>query len=64
MHGISEDAYLQVAKSRDHVAEGTTALVDAKKYQKKTRKLMCCLLIVLLIIVAIIVVVAIRPWNH
>lgn len=53
----------QVAKSRDHVAEGTTALVQAKKYQKKTRKLMCCLLIILLIVVAVIVVVAIQPWK-
>ena len=54
----------QVAKSVEYVQSGTTALVDAKKYQKKTRKLMCCALIILLVIVAVIVVVAIQPWKH
>ncbi|KAK9800794.1 hypothetical protein WJX73_004427 [Symbiochloris irregularis] len=53
-----------VAKSVDFVQKGTTMLIDAKRYQKKTRKLMCCALITMLIIIAIIVVVAIRPWKH
>ena len=38
----------------EYVQEGTTALVDAKKYQKGSRKLMCCILITVLIILGII----------
>ena len=33
---------------------GTTALVEAKKLQKGSRKLMCCILITVLIILGII----------
>ena len=54
---------MQVARSVDYVQGGTTALIQAKKYQKSTRKLICCALVIVLIIVAIIVVVAIQPWK-
>ncbi|DBA73303.1 hypothetical protein WJX77_008885 [Trebouxia sp. C0004] len=54
----------QVGKARDHVESGVNELVQAKKYQKNTRKWMCCGLVVLLIIIAVIVVVAIRPWRY
>lgn len=55
---------LQVGKARDHVESGVNELVQAKKYQKSTRKWMCCGLVILLIIIAVIVVVAIRPWRY
>ncbi|DBB18656.1 hypothetical protein WJX82_008162 [Trebouxia sp. C0006] len=54
----------QVGKARDHVESGVNELVQAKKYQKNTRKWMCCGLVVVLIIIAVIVVVAIRPWRY
>ena len=54
---------VQVGKARDHVESGVNELVQAKKYQKSTRKWMCCGLVILLIIIAVIVVVAIRPWR-
>ncbi|KAL3134903.1 hypothetical protein ABBQ32_007869 [Trebouxia sp. C0010 RCD-2024] len=54
----------QVGKARDHVESGVNELVQAKKYQKSTRKWMCCGLVILLIIIAVIVVVAIRPWRY
>lgn len=44
----------QVSRSVEYVQAGTTALVDAKKYQKGSRKLMCCILITVLIIIGII----------
>lgn len=44
----------QVARSVEYVQQGTTALVDAKRYQKGTRKLMCACLIICLIIIGII----------
>lgn len=44
----------QVARAVDYVESGTTALVDAKKSQKGSRKMMCCILITVLIIVGII----------
>lgn len=44
----------QVARAVDYVESGTTALVDAKKSQKSSRKMMCCILITVLIICGII----------
>ena len=44
----------QVSRSVEYVQAGTTALVDAKKYQKGSRKLMCCILVTVLIICGII----------
>ena len=48
----------------EYVQGGTTALIQAKSYQKGTRKLICCAIVIILIIVAIVVVVAIQPWKH
>ena len=45
---------MQVSRSVEYVQAGTTALVDAKKYQKGSRKLMCCILVTVLIICGII----------
>ena len=56
-------AVLQVAKSVEYVQQGTTALVDAKRLHKNTRKWLCIALIVVAIIVAIVIVVAIQPWK-
>lgn len=53
----------QVAKSVEYVSAGTTALVEAKRLQKGTRKLMCCGLVILLIIIVIIVIVVVKPWD-
>lgn len=55
---------VQVAKSVEYVQQGTTALVDAKRLHKNTRKWLCIALIVVAIIVAIVIVVAIQPWKH
>ena len=54
---------LQVAKSVEYVSAGTTALVEAKRLQKGTRKLMCCGLAIVVIIIVVIVIVIVRPWN-
>ena len=54
---------LQVAKSVEYVSSGTTALVEAKRLQKSTRKLMCIGLIIVVIIIIIIVIVIVKPWN-
>jgi len=53
----------QVARSVEFVQSGTTALQDAKTYQKKTRKMMCCAIMVLLCVAAIVVIVVVKPWN-
>ena len=54
----------QVAKARNHVQQGVTQLVEAKKLQKKTRKLMCCALITILIIIIVIVLAVVQPWKY
>ena len=54
----------QVAKARNHVQQGVTQLVEAKKLQKKTRKLMCCALITILIIIIVIVLAVGQPWKY
>ena len=64
MTALSTAGLLQVARSVEYVQGGTSALVQAKSYQKSTRKLICCALVIILIIVAIVVVVAIQPWKH
>jgi syntaxin 1B/2/3 len=53
----------QVAKARNHVQQGVTQLVEAKKLQKKTRKLMCCVIIIVLLIVIAIILAVIKPWT-
>jgi syntaxin 1B/2/3 len=54
---------LQVAKSVEYVSAGTTALVEAKRLQKGTRKLLCCGLVVVVIIIVVIVIVIVKPWQ-
>ncbi|BDA49471.1 Putative syntaxin-131 [Coccomyxa sp. Obi] len=53
----------QVGKARNHVQQGVTQLVEAKKLQKKTRKLMCCALVTVLLIIIAIVLAVVRPWT-
>lgn len=53
----------QVAKSVEYVSSGTTALVEAKRLQKGTRKLMCIGLLIVVIIIVVIVIVIVKPWN-
>ncbi|KAJ9522118.1 hypothetical protein QJQ45_005165 [Haematococcus lacustris] len=53
----------QVARSVEYVQSGTTALVDAKQLQKKTRKLMCCALFIVLLVALIIVLAVVQPWK-
>lgn len=54
---------VQVNNAVDHVQRGTSALQNAKKLQKNSRKWMCIAIIILLIIVAIIVVGVLKPWK-
>lgn len=60
---ILDNIESQVSNAVDHVQSGTTALQNAKKLQKKTRKWTCIAIIILLIIIAIIVVGVIQPWK-
>lgn len=55
---------VQVNNAVDHVQRGTSALQNAKKLQKNSRKWMCIAIIILLLIVAIIVVGVIQPWKN
>jgi syntaxin 1B/2/3 len=52
-----------VGKARNHVQQGVTQLVEAKKLQKKTRKLMCCALVTVLLIIIAIVLAVVKPWT-
>jgi len=54
----------QVSSAVDHVQQGNTALVKAKKLQKNSRKWMCVAILILLIFIIIIVVSVIKPWVH
>lgn len=59
--------HTQVSRSRAAVMQGTTELVQAKRYFKKSRRLMCCLLVLVLIICAVIaiaVVLSLHPWSR
>ncbi|KAI3465638.1 hypothetical protein Pfo_022301 [Paulownia fortunei] len=60
---ILDNIESQVSNAVDHVQSGTTALENAKKLQKNSRKWMCIAIIILLIIVAIIVVGVLQPWK-
>ena len=53
----------QVAKTVDFVNSGTSALVDAKTYQQRSRKTMCCVIVILLSIILVIVVGVLKPWE-
>ncbi|XP_015695530.1 syntaxin-132-like [Oryza brachyantha] len=52
-----------VSNATDHIQQGVTALQNARKLQKNSRKWMCYAIILLLIIVVIIVVAVIPPWK-
>lgn len=54
---------VQVANAVNHVQSGTTALQNAKKLQKNSRKWMCIAIIILLIIIAVIVIGVVKPWK-
>lgn len=56
----------QVSMSREAVQRGTTELVSAKRYFKRSRRCMCfafVLLIIIAIIIAVVIVVSIHPWS-
>lgn len=54
---------VQVTTAVDHVQRGTTALQNAKKLQKNSRKWMCIAIIILLLIIAVVVVGVLKPWK-
>ena len=58
---------VQVGRSRDAVAQGTTELVQAKRYMKKRQRLACCLGALVLIVCAVIaiaVTLSLHPWSR
>ncbi|KAG6385161.1 hypothetical protein SASPL_153989 [Salvia splendens] len=57
-------ALVQVTNAVDHVQSGTTALQNARKLHKGSRKCMCIAIIILLVIGVIIVVMFIIWSNH
>ncbi|KAK4420533.1 syntaxin [Sesamum alatum] len=61
---ILDNIESQVSNAVDHVQSGTTALHNAMKLQKNSRKWMCIAIIIFLIIVAIIVVGVLQPWEN
>ncbi|RLM85234.1 hypothetical protein C2845_PM04G03030 [Panicum miliaceum] len=52
-----------VSNATNHIQQGVSALQNAKKLQKNSRKWMCYAIIILLVIVVIIVVAVIQPWK-
>ncbi|OMO72333.1 hypothetical protein COLO4_27679 [Corchorus olitorius] len=60
---ILDNIESQVSTAVSNVQSGTTALQNAKKRQKSTRKWTCIAIIILLIIVAVIVVGVLKPWK-
>ncbi|ONM51489.1 Syntaxin 132 [Zea mays] len=52
-----------VSNATNHIQQGVSALQNAKKLQKNSRKWMCYAIILLLVIVAVIVVAVIQPWK-
>ncbi|XP_058006024.1 syntaxin-132 isoform X3 [Hevea brasiliensis] len=61
---ILDNIESQVANAVNHVQSGTTALQNAKKLQKNSRKWMCIAIIILLLIVAVIVIGVVQPWKN
>lgn len=58
---------LQVGRSREAVIQGTTELVQAKRYMKKRNRLLCCVIVLVLTICAVIaiaVTVSLHPWSR
>ncbi|KAH7531137.1 hypothetical protein ACOSP7_002648 [Xanthoceras sorbifolium] len=60
---ILDNIESQVSNAVTSVQTGTSALQNAKKLQKNSRKWMCIAIIILLLIVAVIVVSVIKPWK-
>ncbi|KAJ4730014.1 putative Syntaxin [Melia azedarach] len=60
---ILDNIESQVSNAVTSVQSGTTALQNAKKLQKNSRKWMCIAIIILLLIVAVIVIGVIKPWK-
>nr|CAB3455760.1 unnamed protein product [Digitaria exilis] len=52
-----------VSNATNHIQQGVSALQNAKKLQRNSRKWMCYAIIILLVIVVIIVVAVIQPWK-
>mmetsp|Transcript_9539 Transcript_9539/g.39036 ORF Transcript_9539/g.39036 Transcript_9539/m.39036 type:complete len:330 (-) Transcript_9539:767-1756(-) len=52
----------QVSKSVDYVHKGQVSLIQARKYQKSSRKWMCCSLICVLMIACAILLPVLQPW--
>ncbi|XP_057507270.1 syntaxin-132-like isoform X1 [Actinidia eriantha] len=61
---ILDNIESQVSNAVDHVQSGTTALQNAKKLQRNSRKWMCIAMIILLIIVAVVVLGVLKPWKN
>lgn len=55
---------VQVSNAVTSVQTGTTALQNAKKLQKSSRKWMCIAIIILLLIVAVVVIGVLKPWKQ
>lgn len=55
--------FVQVTNAVDHVQTGTTALQNAKKLQRNSRKWTCIAIIILLLIGAVIVLGVVKPWK-
>ena len=53
----------QVSKSVDYVHRGQVSLIQARKYQKSSRKWMCCSLICVLLIACAILLPVLQPWT-
>ena len=47
----------QVAQSRAYVETGVTHLVQAKRFQKRSRRCLCCMLIMILIAAIVVAIV-------
>ncbi|XP_031278656.1 syntaxin-132-like [Pistacia vera] len=60
---ILDNIESQVANAVSSVQSGTSALQNAKRLQKNSRKWMCIAILILLIIVAVIVVGVLKPWK-
>ncbi|XP_047974004.1 syntaxin-132-like isoform X1 [Salvia hispanica] len=61
---ILDNIESQVTNAVDHVQSGTTALQNARKLQKGSRKCMCIAIIILLAIGIIIVISLVQPWKN
>ncbi|PON68750.1 t-SNARE [Parasponia andersonii] len=60
---IIDNIEIQVTNAADHVQRGNTALSNAKKLQKNSRKWTCIAIIILLLIIAITVLGVLQPWK-